>query len=160
MKSKVLTRLNAIIAAILSFLGITSCNNMPVLYGTPAMYGVPIVNLQASGKVTDKQDNPLQNINIQIKKEVDGEKYDIIYGSDIYTDEQGKWKLAYNLDLPVDLLEKGKDTIWVYAIDTTATYLPDSTKIEIVLDRTNAEGWVEGTCTIEQDFQLTENEEK
>ena len=159
MKAKVLMRINAIIAAILSFLGISSCNNMPVLYGTPAMYGVPIVNLQASGKVTNEQKEPLQNINIQIKKENEGEKYDIVYGSDIFTDTDGKWKLEYNLDLPVDLMENGKDSIWIHAVDTTAAYSSDSVKIEITLDRTQAHEWVEGACTIEQDFQLIKNED-
>ena len=146
MKAKVLTRVNAMIAFILTALGFGSCDPLQK-YGIPepmAEYGCPHATFEAKGTVTNEESEPVQNIRVRVK----GIYTD--YAPEAYTDENGHY-LIDGIDLfPTDSVD-------VVATDTAGVYAADSVRLKIEYDRSNVDPddhWNEGDGLVQHDFQL------
>lgn len=145
MKAKFLTRVNALIGLILALFGFgcASC----VKYGAPPLvkYGSPYSTLEATGKVTDENAKPIENIRVRIKTKSGSELHEI------YTDADGEYAtgtLGGSLYL---------DSIYIVASDTADVYAPDSVRVKVTYDKSGVDkddSWNQGAASIYQDFQL------
>ncbi len=87
------------LASILSLFGFSSC----IL--APTMYGSPYVEFAASGKVTDKQGEPIEGIRVAVREHryypnSENVIYDHNHWYDddtLYTDAQGRYQLTRDL---------------------------------------------------------------
>lgn len=88
MKKKVLTRLNALIATMLAFLGVNGCKNFtPGGIGeVECKYGIPYSEVFAQGQVVDEDEQPIEGIRVSYLSS-EG------YGETI-TNTQGEFELA------------------------------------------------------------------
>lgn len=145
MKAKFLTRFNALIGLILALFGFgcVSC----VEYGVPPLvkYGSPYNTLEATGKVTDENAKPLENIRVRIKTKSGAEMHEI------YTNADGEYATGMLGSSPY------LDSIYIVASDTADIYAPDSVRVKLTYDRSGVakdDYWNEGAASIYQDFQL------
>lgn len=149
MKTKLIFRFNALITSLLAFLGF-GCSTLPTEYGSPpviCMYGVPAANVMLSGKVTDGQGQPLQNIQIDVREQTENYKYTAIY---TYTDETGNYNTRFSA-FP-------SDSLMFIARDTTEQYLTDSVKLPIKYDNPDKSNpWDLGSASVTADFVLKQN---
>ncbi len=145
MKAKFLTRFNALIGLILALFGFgcVSC----VEYGVPPLvkYGSPYNTLEATGKVTDENAKPLENIRVRIKTKSGAEMHEI------YTDADGEYA--------TDMLGGSPylDSVDIVASDTADVYAPDSVRVKLTYDKSGVakdDYWNQGAASIYQDFQL------
>ena len=90
MKAKLLTGINALIATLVSLLGFTSCGNLFVEYGVPVAYGTPSARWDVSGKVSDEENNPIENAQVIVRSPKPGQIRDTLY-----SDEEGLYRGSY-----------------------------------------------------------------
>lgn len=145
MKAKFLTRFNALMGLILALFGFgcASC----VKYGAPPLvkYGSPYSTLEATGKVTDEDAKPIENIRVRIKTKSGAEMHEI------YTDADGEYATGMLGSSPY------LDSIYIVASDTADVYAPDSVRVKVTYDKSGVDkddSWNQGAATIYQDFQL------
>ena len=62
MKTKVSNFVNRILAAVISLLGFSACDNG----GMMLMYGTPTFDYQADGRVVDEDGNPIEGIRVKV----------------------------------------------------------------------------------------------
>ena len=144
MKTKVLNKINAVIAFLLSVLGFSSCD-FTKKYGVPneirSMYGTPYAEIEATGKVFNEQNEPVSSARVTLKDS---------YSIDSYTDKDGIYTIRVTNELP-------KDSISIVVNDTNGVYESDSVRIKVDYDRSDAKehnDFYEGKASIYQDFQL------
>lgn len=143
MKKKILTVINAMIAAMMGFLAV-GCKE-PV-----GMYGVPHADLNVSGTITDEENQPVENIQVSVKLN--------------FNPWSGKIPVAVSAE---DGLYEGElegvfpvQTAMLYADDTTGVYASDSAEVKLTYDKSQvspSDHWNSGTATVKQDFQLKKN---
>lgn len=150
MKTKLISRFNALLTSLLAFLGF-GCSTISPEYGSPpviCIYGVPKANVMLSGKVTDGQGQPLQNIQIDVREQTENYKYTAVY---TYTDETGNYVTRFSDFLP-------PDSLMLIARDTTEQYLTDSVKLPIKYDNPDkSNSWDFGNASVTADFVLKQN---
>ena len=144
MKAKVLERMNAILAVLISFLGLSSCEWGKVKYGVPdpaAEYGVPMAEFEMEGRVTDEASQPVPNIRVRVLNND---------APEVYTDENGNYRSQSESFFPMQSVE-------IVAEDTASVYQSDTVRVELEYEETEASKnshWNEGKTTVRQDFQL------
>ena len=149
MKKKILTGINALIAAILGSMGLTSCfpNAYGVLY---TEYGCPYATLDVSGTITDSETQPVENIQVSVKLNPAPEAGRIPVA---FSAEDGTYEGELEGVFPLE-------TAMLYAEDTTGVYATDSAVVELKYDNSQvspSDHWNSGTATVKQDFQLKKN---
>lgn len=137
MKTGLLIGINALIAFLLGVLGFSSCNR--------SMYGVPHAELEATGKVTNELNEPVNSARVTLRHKYDGD-------CDTYTDEDGIYSLRLRGEMfPVD-------SVQIVVSDTSGVYEADSVRLKVDYDRSDAkqrgDSWYRGTGYIYQDFTL------
>ena len=143
MKKKILTGINAMIAAMMGFLAV-GCKE-PV-----NMYGVPHADLNVSGTITDEENQPVENIQVSVKLNFNpwSEKIPVAVSA-----EDGLYEGELEGVFPVQ-------TAMLYADDTTGVYASDSAEVKLTYDKSQvspSDHWNGGTATVNQDFQLKKN---
>lgn len=143
MKKKILTGINAMIAAMMGFLAV-GCKE-PV-----NMYGVPHADLNVSGTITDEENQPVENIQVSVKLNFNpwSEKIPVAVSA-----EDGLYEGELEGVFPVQ-------TAMLYADDTTGVYASDSAEVKLTYDKSQvspSDHWNSGTATVKQDFQLKKN---
>lgn len=145
MKAKFLTHVNALIGLILALFGFgcVSC----VEYGVPPLvkYGSPYNTLEATGKVTDENAKPIENIRVRIKTKKGGELHEI------YTNADGEYATGMLFGSPY------LDSVNIVVSDTADVYAPDSVRVKVTYDKSTVakdDYWNQGAASIYQDFQL------
>ena len=148
MKAKLLTRINALIATLVSLLGFTSCGNLFLKYGAPVVeYGTPFASWDVSGKVSDEENNPIENAQVIVRSPKAGQIRDTLY-----SDEEGLYRGSYEGVFPYS-----KDSIDIVVRDTAGVYASDSVRVAVEYDKSevaDGDSWNGGTAYIQQDFQL------
>ena len=147
MKAKLLTRINALIATLVSLLGFTSCGNFLVKYGAPVEYGTPFATWDVSGKVSDEENNPIENAQVIVRSPKPGQIRDTLY-----SDEEGLYRGSYPGVFPYS-----NDSIDIVVRDTAGVYASDSVRVAVEYDKSEVaddDSWNRGTAYIQQDFQL------
>ena len=156
MKKKILTGINALIAAILGSMGLTSCFStdygVDPTYGDPYedMYGCPYATLDVSGTITDSEAQPVENIQVSVRLNPNPEAGKIPMA---VSAENGTYEGELDGIVPVQ-------TATLYAEDTTGVYATDSAIVELEYDNSQvspSNPWNDGTATVKQDF-LVEKE--
>ena len=144
MKKVLLTRINAIIAFLLTVLGFGSCNrNEPA--EPRVAYGVPYATFEAAGKITNEQAQPVENINVRVM-------YPWNHWSFLeqYTDAEGEYLVSTDA-------YKISDSVDIVVTDTAGIYQGDSVRVKVEYDRSGVEiedYWNEGKGLVYHDFQL------
>ena len=136
MKAGLLKGINALIAFLLGVLGFTSCE--PKL-----KYGMPYAELEATGKVTNERNEPVRSARVTLKN---------VPSRDGYTDAEGIYSICVTNHFPVDSLS-------ILVSDTDGVYQPDSVRLKVDYDRSDAKqhsGFYRGKGYVYQDFQLKE----
>lgn len=147
MKAKLLTRINALIATLVSLLGFTSCANFLVKYGAPMEYGCPYARWDVNGKISDEENNPIENAQVILSSPKAGQIRDTLY-----SDEEGLYRGSYPGVFPYS-----KDSIDIVVRDTAGVYASDSVRVAVEYDKSevaDGDSWNGGTAYIQQDFQL------
>ena len=148
MKAKLLTRINALIATLVSLLGFTSCGNLFLKYGAPAVeYGTPFARWDVNGKVSDEENNPIENAQVIVRSPNPGQIRDTLY-----SDEEGLYRGSYTGVFP-----HSNDSIDIVVRDTAGVYASDSVRVAVEYDKSkvaDGDSWNGGTAYIQQDFQL------
>ena len=147
MKTKVLNKINALLAFLMGVLGFSACEGAKKYGPAPDMYGTPYATLEVTGTVTDKEDNqPLKNIRVSVKPKGDTE----YYMAD-YTNEDGIYKVE-NDDM------RRIDSVDIIAMDTAclSLYASDTVRVAVEYDplATREDNWFEGAGIVHKDFQL------
>ena len=143
MKAKILNRINAIIALLLSVFGFSSCHPI-VKYGAPepepVAYGCPYISLDVSGKITNEEKQPLEGIQVNIGL--------LGYTTrPFYSDSVGKY--GYHSH------EGIADSVDIIVKDPEGIYESDS--VRVATEKNMFETpikWQEGEATASHDFQL------
>ena len=152
MKAKLLTRINSLIAVLVSLLGFSGCDFYRVKYGVPieAEYGVPYATFEAVGTITDEENKPLMDIRVQIKSKwlpADAPEDPALVTS---TDETGKYNIYLVDYFPVDSVD-------LVVRDEAGIYASDSVRVKVDYDRSNVslgDSWNRGNGFVEKDFTL------
>lgn len=148
MKAKLLTRINALIATLVSLLGFTSCGNFLVKYGAPVEYGTPFARWDVNGKVSDEENNPIEHAQVIVRSPKPGQIRDTLY-----SDEEGLYRGSYPGVFPYS-----NDSIDIVVRDTAGVYASDSVRVAVgKYDKSevaDGDSWNAGTAYIQQDFQL------
>lgn len=148
MKAKLLTRINALIATLVSLLGFTSCGNLFLKYGAPVVeYGTPFARWDVNGKVSDEENNPIEHAQVIVRSPKPGQIRDTLY-----SDEEGLYRGSYEGVFPYS-----NDSIDIVVRDTAGVYASDSVRIAVKYDKSevaDGDSWNGGTAYIQQDFQL------
>ena len=152
MKAKLLTRINSLIALLVSMLGFSSCECGMMKYGVPieAEYGVPYATFEAVGTITDEENKPLKDIRVQIKSKwlpADAPEDPAITAT---TDETGRYDFYLEYYFPVDSVD-------LVVRDEAGIYASDSVRVKVDYDRSNvspSDHWNEGNGFVEKDFKL------
>ncbi len=146
MKTKLLTRINALLVFLLGILGFTSCELMPKKYGVAPVveYGCPYVSLEVSGQITNEEKQPLRDI--QVNLSLEGYRT-----RPVFTDSLGNFSWRS---------QDGKlDSLDIIIKDPAGVYEGDSTRVgaeKHIFDQ--PKGWQIGESTVRQDFQLKKKE--
>ena len=141
MKAKVLTGINAVIAALLGFLGI-GCQSTIM-----CEYGVPHATLNVSGTITNTESQPVKNIRVSVRLNPVPEAGLVPLA---VSAENGSYESELDGIFPVQ-------TATLFADDTTGVYDPDSVVVELKYDNSGvskSDHWNRGTATVHQNFQL------
>jgi putative lipoprotein (rSAM/lipoprotein system) len=153
MKTKILNRINAIIAFLVSVLGLTNCERT-VKYGSgpeiAAEYGCPHATFEAFGKITDQEAKPLENIRVTVKKTSRGDSSEGYTFPEEFTTENGEYKVGKYSVFPMDSVD-------ILVDDTAGVYNSDSVRLKVEYDKTNvapSDHWNNGTGSVHYDFQL------
>lgn len=143
MKKKILTGINAMIAAMMGFLAV-GCKE-PV-----NMYGVPHADLDVSGTITDSEAQPVENIQVSVKLNANPQAGKVPVA---VSAEDGLYEGELEGVFPVQ-------TAMLYADDTTGVYASDSAEVKLTYDKSQvspSDHWNSGTATVKQGFQLKKN---
>ena len=145
MKKVLLTRINAIIAFLLTVLGFGSCNRDEPAEPRAA-YGVPYATFEAAGKITNEQAQPVENINVRVM-------YPWNHWSFLeqYTDAEGEYLVS------TDAYRPSTDSVDIVVTDTAGIYQGDSVRVKVEYDRSGVEKedyWNERKGLVYHDFQL------
>jgi len=143
MKKKILTGINALIAALFGVLGM-SCQHLV------AEYGCPYATLDVSGTITDSEAQPVENIRVSVRLNPGPSTERIPVAVSV---EDGTYEGELEGIFPVQ-------TATLYADDTTGVYATDSAVVELKYDKSQvsqSNHWNNGTATVHQDFQLKKN---
>ena len=154
MKAKVLTRINALLALFLSALGFNGCSLFMVKYGPDpgpivCEYGCPYAQFEATGVVTDDEQQPLENMQVLVHTKWDSDM-SREYMPQVYTDEAGEYTLSTERLFPTDSMD-------IIVTDTAGVYESDSVRVKVDYDRSGVspdDHWNEGVGKVYQDFQL------
>ena len=138
MKAKVLMHMNALLALLMSVLGFAGCD--------PGVekYGVPYTELDVFGTITDEDNKPLENIQVQVK-------YISEYGytpSPVYSDSIGQYAFT-SRDSGEQL-----DSIDVLVKDTSGVYECDTMRVPTEYHKVEDSGWKVGESVAHHDFRL------
>ena len=141
MKKVLLTRINAILAFLLTVLGFGSCNrNEPA--EPRVAYGVPYATFEAAGKITNEQAQPVENINVRVMYPWNWSFLEQ------YTDAEGEYLVSTDAYRPTDSVD-------IVVTDTAGIYQGDSVRVKVKYDRSGVEDyWNEGKGLVYHDFQL------
>ena len=145
MKAKLLTGINAVIAALLGMLGITGCENKGD--DNLCMYGVPTATLDLSGAVTDEEHQSLENIRVAVH--VDGSQP---FRDTLYTTEDGMFTREYDFFPGIEYVD-------IIVEDTTGVYEKDSVRVTNLKFEGGDGNWNQGTATVQHDFELKKKSE-
>lgn len=135
MKTKMRLWFNTILTFVLGVLGFSSCFRME--------YGTPYATIEASGKVSDAEAQPVENIQVSIHHNgypVTGE---------VYTNQAGCYDINSSV-FPTNKLD-------IVFCDTAGVYATDSVQVDVSYDKSEVskkDHWNSGRAVIEQDFQL------
>lgn len=145
MRKWLLNKVNQVLALCLSALGLAGC--MAEKYGVPepvCMYGTPYATFDVEGYVTNESTEPVEGVKVEVRElfKVTGEEQAVAV-----TDAEGHYKIS-NRSIET------RDSIWIYANDTTGVYAPDSAKVRITYDRSHKDAWYEGDGFAKADFVL------
>ena len=143
MKTKILTGINALIAALFGVLGM-SCRQLV------AEYGCPYATLDVSGTITDSEAQPVENIQVSVKLNANPQAGKVPVA---VSAEDGLYEGELEGVFPVQ-------TAMLYADDTTGVYASDSAEVKLTYDKSQvspSDRWNSGTATVKQDFQLKKN---
>ena len=150
MKTKILTGINALIAAILGGMGLTGCIRCAYGPNPDVEYGCPYATLDMSGTITDSEAQPLENIQVSVKLNPVPEAGRIPVA---FSAEDGTYEGELEGVFPLE-------TATLYAEDTTGVYASDSAVVELKYDNSQvspSDHWNSGTAIVKQDFQLKKN---
>ena len=153
MKTRLLTSVNSLIAILLSVLGFSSCNNSNKEESILVEYGSPYATLEVSGKVTNEETNPLENIQVTVKHiERPGDEVpEVVYTlPSANTDVNGDYTVAENRVRPFNHID-------IIVTDPADIYLPDSIRVKVDYDKSEVPAdnhWNHGVGVVYQDFQL------
>lgn len=154
MKAKVLTRINALLALLLSVLGFNGCFPR-VKYGVDpnpgpiAEYGCPYAQFEATGVVTDEENQPMENVQVIVKNKGDNDTPREFLPT-VYTDDAGVYRYSNEYMFPTDSMD-------VIVMDTAGVYESDSVRVKVDYDRSGVapeDHWNAGVGIVYQDFQL------
>lgn len=136
---------NRLLSGVLLLLGFDSCDSVGIGGDIPCEYGMPYVNFELKGKVTDTRQQPLTHSRVILKGV--GQGYPRPFDT-IQADASGsyQWKEEH-----MPIIEKMR----VVCEDPTGTHLTDSTDITIA-PKGEKKGWCVGSDTQEVNFQLKE----
>lgn len=140
MKAKVLTRVNAFLAFLLSALGFTACRDHMLKYGCPN------ATFEAVGTVTDEASFPIKGIRVQVKDKRGNSCF-----PETYTDENGKYRVGEYEVFPMDSVD-------IIVTDTAGNYASDSVRVKVEYDKSNVpkdDDWNEGAGFATADFVLS-----
>lgn len=143
MKTKILTGINAMIAAMFGVLGM-SCRQLV------AEYGCPYATLDVSGTITNSEAQPVTNIQVSVKLNANPQAGKVPVA---VSAEDGLYEGELEGVFPVQ-------TAMLYADDTTGVYASDSAEVKLTYDKSQvspSDHWNSGTATVNQDFQLKKN---
>ena len=143
MKTKILTGINAMIAALFGVLGM-SCRQLV------AEYGCPYATLDVSGTITDSEAQPVKNIQVSVKLNANPQAGKVPVAVSV---EDGTYEGELEGVFPVQ-------TAMLYADDTTGVYASDSAEVKLTYYKSQvspSDHWNSGTATVNQDFQLKKN---
>ncbi len=141
MKTKLNSWLNILLTSLLGLMG----------YGCDPMvkYGVPTGDLKLEGKVSNENNEPLQNIQVLHRpgwKDGAGTMYWSGPQDTLYTDSNGMFYLQYKFEMPMQYSK-------IIAHDTAGVYASDS--IETSVRFSGGDGdWYEGHAELKADFVL------
>ncbi len=144
MKTKVLTKIDSLIILILGLLGFSSCES-PM-----AGYGTPYATLEATGVITDQENQPLKNIRVTIKEQANHIRPANALLPEQYTDDEGRYRGITDNFLP-------RDSVDIIVTDTAGVYEADSARVKVDYDRNHVaqnDDWNQGDGYVQQDFQL------
>lgn len=150
MKRKVLTGINALIALLLGILGLNGGCLLKYGPAIVAEYGVPHAMFEATGTITNEENEPIENIRVTLK---DRYRPNRDYRStmlDVYTADDGTYTVGPYGFFPVDSLD-------IIVTDTTGVYASDSVSVKVDYDRSKVkwgDNWDSGAGYVHQDFQL------
>lgn len=133
--------------ALLGFAGVaSSCETVRV---APAEYGTPYAEYTVKGRVTDRNDRPLENVTVRVSSGQNGVEWWEEYAD--RTDASGVYLVEFG-DFPAQ-------TIVVNATDTGGVY--EQQTQQVVLDADDFEGsdgWNRGHATVTVDMVLAEKD--
>lgn len=138
MKSKIISRINMIISALIAMLGFSSC--IP-----KCEYGVPHTEFRASGTITDENKKPIENIQVDIRHE--GKS--LLWQGGSYTGKNGKYSVqsGWNFSAPFDSLD-------IVATDTAGVYATDSVRVSTETNKKGDGHWLQGVAEVTADIHM------
>ena len=136
-------KINIIISALIALLSGCKPTQKTIMQQQPvvALYGVPYATYHIHGTVTDKDNQPLKDMQVVVK----GYK-DKVIGDTITTNATGTFNTCVS-DFPTD-------TLHVVVHDPSRQHLSDSTAIALPQAGTNAQGFYRGEYHVETDIHL------
>ena len=132
LKTKWRMLVNSVLTSVLGIVGISSCSPQQApLYGPPipdnniCLYGTPYAVYEVMGNVVNKQNEPLDSMQVVVKNVGDYEHldYDPTVTDTVYTNAYGKYLSNY------ELTAFGDDTLRVTVHDPKGVYQSDSVDI-------------------------------
>jgi len=136
MKTRVRNGFNSMMAFILSLFGFGcfSCG----------MYGTPHAELEISGRIRNKNKEPLEEIRVTVKTDEE----ERIGVPRVYTDEYGKYNTGKCMIFPRSYVD-------IIVEDPAGVYERDSVRVDVEYNRLGVtEPFHKGKAHIERDFQL------
>ena len=125
MKKIILTKVNVLLASILSLLGFQSCGSS--IFEQPCLYGSPHADFEVIGSVTDEAGNVVEGEKIivrQLLEHPDASKSDTFKSIEDKTNDKGKYTIQFG-SYP------NMNKVRVVAIDSTDKFENDSTEITL-----------------------------
>lgn len=159
MKAKIRHIYELIAGAILSFLGLGSCGELPSIIDGRAEYGMPHATFAVKGTVkAEDTGNPVEGIKVKFRQKQ--EEYDengnpFYIEKEFTSDKEGKvegsfteWPNDKNIEFTFEDIDKGENGGW-FAPDTLR-----GSDVKIVLEEDKSSNWYKGTYHISFDEKL------